>query len=148
MNKLDGTKLDVSVNTLTVALNKFSSREMRDLLNSDETFFERAVMGQILINYLCDKFKMPKSNLCVLDKPRVKKGNGEVHGNYNPKTYRINIYNLTAAKKQPVSIKQFYSVLLHEFMHHYDITYLKLGASPHTSGFYQRISDLQRKLAS
>lgn len=66
--------------------------------------------------------------------------------NYTVQTQVITLYNLTAIKKHVVSIKVMAATLLHEFIHHYDMTFLKLSDSPHTSGFYKRIADLENKL--
>lgn len=84
--------------------------------------------------------------LTVLNKPQRKKVNGKTLGFYTVGRNYITIYNLTATTQKTVSIKTFYDTLLHEFMHHYDYKVLKLENSLHTSGFYQRISDLKNKL--
>lgn len=84
--------------------------------------------------------------LTVLNKPQRKKANGKTLGFYTVGRHHITIYNLTATTQKTVSIKTFYDTLLHEFMHHYDYKVLKLENSLHTSGFYQRISDLKNKL--
>ncbi|MBR4315535.1 MAG: hypothetical protein IKP65_00995, partial [Alphaproteobacteria bacterium] len=88
---------------LTVALNKFNGATYRKLL-SDKG--DREENSQALIDYLCDKFKLPRVRVNIADKPRVHKGKGTVHGfiriTQNPLTHSdvksqfINIYNLTA----------------------------------------------------
>ena len=71
----------------------------------------------------------------------------KVYGRYMINLNTIEIFNLTAMTKKPVAIKTMYDTLLHEFMHHYDFTKLKLSESLHTKGFAMRISDLKKKLA-
>ena len=133
-----------------VALSRFRNTEYNKLLSD----VNRQKDAQDLINYLCSKFRIPLIPVIVSNKPQPHSTdyNGKLRkktlGTY---TYGINtkitIYNVTAIKKQEVSIKTFAETLLHEFIHHYDMSYLKLGSSPHTSGFYKRISDLEKKLS-
>ena len=141
--------------SLTVALNKFNGATYRKLL-SDKG--DREENAQALIDYLCDKFKVPHVRVNIADKPRSQKGNRTIHGfirvsqnAFNPKDVKsqyINIYNLTAKTHKVVAIKTFANTLIHEFMHHYDYHFLKLTNSLHTAGFYTRISDLEKKLAA
>lgn len=78
----------------------------------------------------------------------VKNGRpAERYGFYTPALQSITIYNQTAKKHNVVAIKTFTQTLLHEFMHHYDMVYLKLTYSRHTAGFYKRISDLEHRLS-
>lgn len=139
----------------TVALNKFDKKIMKKLL-SDKG--DRQVNGQALLDYLCDKFKIAHVHLTVADKNRVKKGRGTTHGFIRMglnlkknsdtlcKSKYIVVYNKTAVRGQTVSIKEFTDTLLHEFIHHYDIQFLKMINSIHSAGFYKRISDLKAKL--
>lgn len=134
-----------------VALKKFSKKEYAQLLGDSN----RQKDAQALINYLCGKFHIPSIPVVVLNKPQPHATGND--GNLRRKTLgvyssgffgqRITMYNLTAVKQKEVAIKTFAGTLLHEFMHHYDMTYLKLGCSPHTAGFYKRISDLEKKLS-
>lgn len=126
-----------------VTLNRFNKAYSNKLL-SDKNRLKDSLE---LIKYLCDKFKItPIKRIIILDKPRKKINRGEIHGYYIPIKNEIYIYNLTASTKKEVSIKCFYDTLLHEFMHHYDFTKLQLTESPHTSGFYKRITDLKNKI--
>lgn len=135
----------------TVALQRFSKTEYKDLLKDGD----RQRKAQALVNYLCGKFHIPTVPVFVVNTPQPHATNGS--GNLRSKTLgtythsvlysKITMYNLTAVKKQTVSIKTFAGTLLHEFMHHYDIHYLKMDATPHTAGFYKRISDLEGKLS-
>ena len=115
---------------------------------------DREERSQALIDYLCDEFKIPHVHVIVADKARRVSGRKTTHGFIRVAKYGdrnvskyINVYNYTAKTQKVVAIKTFTNTLLHEFMHHYDLQYLKLGNSLHTAGFYTRISDLQRKLA-
>lgn len=103
--------------------------------------------GFELLNYLCDKFKIaPIKRLIILDKPRKQIKNGQIHGYYVRNNREIYIYNKTAKTNKIIAINRFYETLLHEFIHHYDFEKLKLSDSPHTSGFYKRITDLMKKI--
>lgn len=129
-----------------VKLKAFRSSFSKDILLCEESITDRQKVSQKCLDYLCDKFKIEKVKLTVLNKPQRKKANGKTLGFYTVGRNHITIYNLTATTQKTVSIKTFYDTLLHEFMHHYDYKVLKLENSLHTSGFYQRISDLKNKL--
>ena len=136
---------------LEVEHGKFSTPTYADLLADDG---DREQKSQDLINYLCDESHTPYVRVIVADKPRKVSGRKTTHGFIKVACYGdrnvskyINVYNYTAKTHKVVAIKTFTGTLLHEFMHHYDLQYLKLGKSLHTAGFYTRISDLQRKLA-
>lgn len=131
---------------VAVRLNRFISEYSRNILKCSESVREREVAGQRLLDYLCDKFKCSGASLQLTQTPRVQRGNAQIHGLYYPIKRVIRIYNTTAKTLKPISIKSFYGTLLHEFMHHYDFTVLGFGSSPHTAGFYKRITDLQMKL--
>lgn len=129
-----------------VKLKAFRNSFSKDIILCGENVTDRQKVSQKCLDYLCDKFKIEKVKLTVLNKPQRKKANGKTLGFYTVGRNHITIYNLTATTQKTVSIKTFYDTLLHEFMHHYDLKVLKLENSLHTSGFYQRISDLKNKL--
>ena len=135
-----------------VKLSRFSKKEYQSLLNASESTKERQKAAQMLCDYLCSKFNMPKSTVKVVNRsqPHRTGCSGRLQsktlGTYTVQTQVITLYNLTAIKKHVVSIKVMAATLLHEFIHHYDMTFLKLSDSPHTSGFYKRIADLENKL--
>lgn len=140
-------------NSITeVKLSRFSKKEYQALMNTSESREERQKVAQILSDYLCSKFKLPKACVKVVNRaqPHRTGYSGRLQnktlGTYTVQTQVITLYNLTAIKKQIVSIKVLTATLLHEFMHHYDMTFLKLDNSLHTAGFYKRISDLESKL--
>lgn len=136
----------------TVALTRFSKSEYKAFLKADESISSRQRLAQSLIDYLCKKFKIASASVRVVNRaqPHATNMAGRLQrktlGTYTVVREVITLYNLTAIKKQVVSIKSMLDTLLHEFMHHYDMTYLKLGASIHSAGFYMRISDLDSKL--
>ena len=136
----------------SVSLNSFSRKEVSILLTAGESISERQKLAQSLVNYLCDKFKISRATVSVVNRSQPhsigERGTlkSKTLGTYLVSSELITMYNLTAVRKQSVSIKTFLDTLLHEFMHHYDITYLKLGGTLHTAGFYKRISDLSNKL--
>lgn len=151
MNRLETKDYEKSNKIEKVALNKFSTKLFKDMLDSDDTKTNRQKNAQALCDYLNEKFKMPKCKVIVTDKAQPCTRNARVKvkelGHYTPLLMTITLFNKTAVKKQTVAIKTLADVLLHEFIHHYDMTYLKFDHSPHTSGFYKRISDLKSKIA-
>ena len=136
----------------TIALSKLSKKEFAMVLKSGETAACRQKNAQVLCDYLCGKFNLPRVEVVVTDRaqPHSTNSRGSLHsktlGNYRPFVMLITLFNKTAVKHQTVAIKTLADTLLHEFIHHYDYTRLNLGASPHTAGFYKRIKDLKRKL--
>lgn len=140
-------------NSITeVRLSRFSKKEYKNLLSTSEDIKERQKAAQKLVDYLCDRFDIRPAKVHVVNRcqPHSIGDSGRLKmkklGTYALFTEVITLYNVTAVKKQVVSIKVLAGTLLHEFMHHYDITCLGLSNSPHTAGFYRRISDLERKL--
>lgn len=152
MNRLETKDYEKSNKIESVALSRFSKKEMAKMLESKETTSDRQKNAQALCDYLTEKFNIPKCKVTVTDtaQPHATNGKGTLKskelGNYRPCSMQITLFNKTAVKKQTVAIKTLTDTLLHEFIHHYDMTYLKFGASPHTSGFYKRIGDLKSKL--
>ncbi len=136
----------------TVALSKFAKGEFAAVLKSTEAASDRQRKAQALCDYLCGKFKMPRVSVVVRAQPHCTNQRGSLRsktlGNYRPLVMVITLFNKTAVKRQTVAIKTLADVVLHEFMHHYDYTYLRLNDSPHTAGFYKRIGDLKAKLTN
>ena len=133
----------------SVRLNSFSKVYAHEVLLSLESSCDREENAQILLDYLCKKFKIERVTLSVTPAARpCNRRNIQTYGCYYPASRRIVIFNTTAKTKKTIAIKTFYETLLHEFIHHYDMVGLKLGDSPHTSGFYKRIGDLKEKLGN
>jgi hypothetical protein len=130
-----------------VCLNSFSHKEYNKLLSS-KTYQERYETSQELLSYLCKKFKVSSVPFKLLNAPqRMLRGNTtKVYGFYKPQRQTITIYYLTAKTHKELAIKTHINTLIHEFIHHYDFEVLKLTTSPHTRGFYMRLSDLENKL--
>lgn len=135
-----------------VKLSRLSKKEYKAVLSATESISDRQKKAQALCSYLSARLKVPAPAVRVVNRsqPHSTGYRGTLRsktlGTYAPTSQVITLYNLTAIKKQVVSIRQMAATLLHEYIHHYDFTVLKLGVSPHTSGFYKRISDLENKL--
>ncbi len=76
---------------------------------------------------------------------------GELHGLYTfaqgGKVPKLEVWMRTAAHAKTVKFRTFLRTLLHELLHHLDVTVLGLGESFHTEGFFRRESSLVRQLA-
>lgn len=144
----DPISYDKSNKVEQVHFTRLSHTEYNTLLKATDTTKDRAKKAKSLLDYLTAKYNIPQCALTITTRPRPCRGRGQLHGTYCPQTHTIKIYNTTAKTLKPISIGTFIDTLLHEFMHHYDHTYLKLHTSPHTAGFYKRISDLKAKLSS
>ena len=138
---------EISNKIENVRLNSFKSDYSKSLLRSSDNISQRHKRAETLLNYLCTKFKINNITLLVTNKPRPCKGRGQIGGWYVPTEKKIIIYNTTAKTNKTISIKSFYDILLHEFMHHYDYEVIGLTDSLHTRGFYKRIIDLKNKLS-
>ena len=92
----------------------------------------------------------PRAVVRVLER-RPSDNWGELHGLYEPDevtggTARITLWMRTASKEQVVKFRTFLRTLVHELCHHLDYEHLKLAATFHTQGFYNRESALVREL--
>ena len=146
-----GNDYEISNNVKEVTLNRFKSEYSKTFLKSGDNIIMRQHNAQKLLNYLCDKFKIPCCRVQISDKAQLHRTNAngslkqKTYGRYYPAMMYIEIFNRTAMRNQTVSINVMYDTLLHEFMHHYDHTKLGIN-STHTKGFYMRIADLKEKL--
>jgi hypothetical protein len=119
---------------------------------------ERRRLAQMLVNELDDLAGLPRCQVAVADRPQVHEHDGR---RLQSKTYgyyqctakdgdvsgaRIRIYHRTAVRQQVISPKVFLNTLLHEWVHHYDFSGLRLARSPHTGGFYTRLRALAEAL--
>ena len=126
---------------------RLSHKEYNDLLGCTKN---RQHYAQKLVDYLCDKYKISRIPVRVVNTPRPHNARKQTYGMYkygisSKKGISITIWNVTAKTGKEVAIKTFAGTLLHEFIHHYDTEYLQF-TSTHSAGFYKRISDLQKKL--
>lgn len=76
---------------------------------------------------------------------------GELHGLYTfsmeGETPTIEVWMRTASHERVVRFRTFLRTLMHEVLHHLDVTLLALDDSFHTEGFFRRESSLVRQLA-
>lgn len=82
---------------------------------------------------------------------RPEYGGGELHGLYTfaerGETPTIEVWMRTAANARVVRFRTFLRTLIHEVLHHLDVTLFELDDSFHTDGFFRRESALVRRLA-
>ena len=75
---------------------------------------------------------------------------GELHGLYTfateKKAPKLEVWMRTAAQAKTVKFRTYLRTLLHELLHHLDVTLLGLDDSFHTEGFFRRESSLVRQL--
>lgn len=128
-----------------------AKKQYENVMASSEDIRDRQKRSQEFCDYLCKKFDIPRLQVKVVNRPQphsnTERGTTKrkVLGTYKTGVQVITMYNLTAKQKKVVAIKTYTGVLLHEFIHHYDFEYLRLGGSPHTKGFYARLADLEKK---
>jgi hypothetical protein len=119
--------------------------------------------AQALLDELCRSAALPKLRLQVRN-VRPRNATGELHGIFYPRgpaRPAVNPYQFspadaggplivlwmrTAQRHEIVKPKTFLRTLMHEFAHYLDYALLRLGDSPHTSGFFKRESFLVRSL--
>lgn len=116
----------------------------------------RQFFAQRFVDYISNVLKMKSVPVKVYDDPRpvqdLKDGDTlQTEGQYrfdgaNQPTC-IEIWNRTSVKKDRISNQVFYTTLIHEFIHHYDICKLLFENTPHTPGFFKRIDALDALLA-
>jgi len=129
------------------------------LVDAGEDPHERRHIGQLLLDELCAAAGVGRVELVVADRRQVNQHDGR---RLQSKTYgyyrcwfeegevsraRIRIYHRTAVRGQVVAAKVFLNTLLHEWVHHFDFSALRMSRSPHTAGFYSRLRALADALA-
>lgn len=104
---------------------------------------------QAVIDLLCAAARVPAARLSLQDRAHAEfRGDKlvvKLHGLCAPDG-TITLAYRTAVRRKVVAFKTYLNTLAHEFMHHYDHQRLKLRASFHTRGFYQRVRDLMGRL--
>lgn len=75
-------------------------------------------------------------------------GKGKQLGNIDALCSRIQVFKYTAKTNKLRSNKSILGTFLHEFVHYIDLAYFKFSKSPHTKGFFKRISQLEESLKS
>lgn len=130
------------------------------LLEAPEDARSRQQLGVMLIHTLGGEAGVPPCELVVADRAQVHSHDGRrvqsrtygyyrwwVDGSGRVSRGRIRIYHRTAVRQQVITPKVFMNTLLHEWVHHYDITGLGLPRSLHTAGFFARLRHLADMLA-
>lgn len=110
-----------------------------------------AKAASALVLALCHQLGAPPVKVTVRTvRPEIR--GGELHGLYHfaddGKTPRIDVWMRTVAHERVVRFRTFLRTLLHEVVHHLDVTLLGLDESFHTEGFFRRESSLVRQLAA
>ena len=131
---------------MSVDGSRFSHKMYCGLLNCGEKAEDRKAAAQKLVDYLCAKFEIPRCKVWVSDRmPPIRRG-GSHAGVYYEKNKVMTIWNNESFNK-PCSNEFFTDIVLQEFMHHYDLHYLKLKKSLYGDGFRARLQDLRNKLS-
>ncbi len=121
---------------------------------------ERERLGTALLEVLNSSFGLPPCGLKVADRAQLHSTDGSgrlaqaTYGYYHcrippsgpPQRCAIRIYHRTAVKGQVVSASAFTNTLLHEWVHHFDFTAMRLHRSLHTKGFFSRLRHLRSEL--
>ena len=100
---------------------------------------------QAVIDLLCAAAAVPSARVSLRERAyaefRGDKAVVKLYGICAPDG-AITLAFRTAVRRKVIAFKTYVNTLAHEFMHHYDRRRLRLGASFHTRGFYQRIRGL------
>lgn len=108
-----------------------------------------AKAASALVVALCRQVGVPGVKVTVRTvRPAIR--GGELHGLYTfaerGATPTIEVWMKTAAHERVVRFRTFLRTLIHEVIHHLDVTLLGLADSFHTEGFFRRESSLVRQL--
>ncbi len=92
-------------------------------------------------------------SVCVLVKSRrpMDRSGAEYYGLTtweDGKQPLIELWMRTRAQRRVVAFKTYMRTLIHELLHHLDYSYLGLGETFHTQGFFKRESSLYRQLVT
>ena len=108
-----------------------------------------AKAASALVSALCAKLMAPPVQVVVRMVRPATEG-AELHGLYTfaqkGTAPTIEVWMKTAAHERVVRFRTFLRTLLHEVLHHLDVTVLGLDDSFHTEGFFKRESSLVRQL--
>jgi hypothetical protein len=103
-----------------------------------------------LVAALCQQLGAPSVRVTVRTvRPAI--SGGELHGLYTLAAEKgtsatIEVWMKTAANERVVRFRTFLRTLIHEVVHHLDVTVLGLEDSFHTEGFFRRESSLVKQL--
>lgn len=139
--------------SLEIPVKKISkkTKELYHLLRARDSVTEEDL--QKYADSMCKDLKIPKVMVKYSGKePHSHDGRrlkSKVHGTYRGDTsetsniQNIRIYKLTAMRGQVRAPKATVDTLIHELCHHIDKKMFKLPTSPHTAGFYKRITQIK-----
>lgn len=117
------------------------------LLANDQRAVARA--SRLFTATLVSQLQAPPVKVRVLAVRPVDDGT-ELHGLYEPAEEDspavLRAWMRTAAQRKPVAFRSFVRTLLHEVVHHLDMTVMNLEPSFHTQGFFRREAHLARQL--
>jgi hypothetical protein len=125
-----------------------SIRPLVDVLRQGLEEDDRRVVEQAsqrVCRAITESLGVPPVEVAVLAVRPSLRAAGELHGLYTSAVGarpRIRVWMRTVRYKRVVAFRTFLRTLLHEVCHHLDYTYLKLGESFHTEGFFKRESSL------
>jgi hypothetical protein len=130
-----------------VALQPFVAELETDLASGKRLATAKA--SSALVRALCTQLGAPAVRVTVRTvRPEIR--SGELHGLYTfaekGADPTIEVWMKTAAHERVVRFRTFLRTLLHEVMHHLDVTLLGFDDSFHTEGFFRRESSLMRQL--
>jgi hypothetical protein len=108
-----------------------------------------AKAASALVVALCQQLGVPTVRVTVRNvRPEI--SGSELHGLYTfaekGSTPTIEVWMKTAAHERVVRFRTFLRTLVHEVIHHLDVTLLGFQDSFHTEGFFRRESSLVRQL--
>ena len=143
-----------SIENIDVVVSTKAKELYAQLLSCNDNAKVRQIVTNNLCVELCKCFKIKnvtEVRICNTQQDS-KTVNGvcvrKTMGKYIVNQNMIVVFNKTAVRKQIVAIKSFSDTFLHEFAHVLDHLYYNFATSPHTTGFYKRISSLKQKLST
>ena len=104
---------------------------------------------QLVLDLLCEAAEIPPAKLDLKDAADARiRGDKAVWKLYGTceRDGTITVAFRTAVRRKVFAFKTFLNTVVHEYVHWYDAKRLDLGASFHTSGFYQRVRDVYTQL--
>jgi len=107
-----------------------------------------ATRAQRLVDRLGLHFDVPPKRVLLRDRPRPHRRRGrrvvyEVFGQCEPDGL-LEVYTRTAVRAQPVALLTILDTLVHEWVHHYDVS--RFEESVHCDGFFERVAQLYRPM--
>ena len=104
---------------------------------------------QLVLDLLCEAAEISPAKLELMDAAEARiRGDKAVWKLYGTceRDGTITVAFRTAVRRKVFAFKTFLNTVVHEYVHWYDAQRLELGASFHTSGFFQRVRDVYTQL--